>query len=272
MNAELVKQICEKLTGDELVLKKRFLESSVNGCARSVCIDDLLPENVAEEIYNCFPKKESDWRLMDTFRERKFTSKDFDKMPALLRDITFAIQAPEVIEIIERISGIVNQEADPMLYAGGLSMMRAGDFLNPHIDNSHNQQRDLYRVLNLLYYVTPEWQYENGGNLELWDDKVKLASTTTSKFNRLVLMETTKRSWHSVSPVIAPGYRCCVSNYYFSVSSPDGGDYHHVTSFSARPEQKFKRVISYLDGLLRAGVRSVIKGGVGKQDVYKVKR
>ncbi len=28
-----------------------------------------------------------------------------------------------------------------MLYAGGLSMMFEGDFLNPHIDNSHDAGR-----------------------------------------------------------------------------------------------------------------------------------
>ena len=66
----------------------------------------------------------------------------------------------------------------------------------------------------LLYYVTPGWRLENGGNLELWDCAVRRNVTLVSQFNRLVLMETTPWSWHSVSPVVADGFRCCVSNYY----------------------------------------------------------
>jgi hypothetical protein len=33
-------------------------------------------------------------------------------------------------------------ESEPSLYAGGLSMMFRDDFLNPHIDNSHDAKRD----------------------------------------------------------------------------------------------------------------------------------
>jgi hypothetical protein len=75
-------------------------------------------------------------------------------------------------------------------------------FLNPHLDNSHDARQTHYRVLNSLYYMTPDWREEYGGNLELWDRGVgQPQRTIVSKFNRLVLMETTRTSWHSVSPV-----------------------------------------------------------------------
>ena len=133
---------------------------------------------------------------------------------------------------------------DSRLYAGGITMMTRGDFLNPHIDNSHDGERKLYRMLSLLYYVTPDWKPEYGGSLELWDDAVKKAVVIPSLFNRLVIMETNRHSWHSVNPVRSDGWRCCVSNYYFSEHSPDGSDYFHVISFSARPDQTFRRWIS----------------------------
>ena len=53
-----------------------------------------------------------------------------------------------------------------MLYAGGISMMAPGHFLNPHIDNSHDKFRQRYRVLNLLSYVSPDWDQTRGCNLE----------------------------------------------------------------------------------------------------------
>ena len=88
--------------------------------------------------------------------------------------------------------------------------MGKGDFLNPHIDNSHNMQRNKYRRLNLLYYVSPEWNLKCGGNFELWDKKVKSKKTIVSSFNKLIIMETTEESWHSVNKVLVDNLRCCV--------------------------------------------------------------
>jgi hypothetical protein len=81
--------------------------------------------------------------------------------------------------------------------------------------------------------------------------------TIPSLFNRLVLMETNSASWHSVSPVRAEGPRCCVSSYYFSRQSPSGADYYHVTSFTGRPEQPFRRMIGPLDNAARALARKL---------------
>ena len=130
-------------------------------------IDELLPYEIAEKIYAGFVPTNPAWRLMDTFRERKLTSKKFDQFDPILKEITFALQDQRVISLIEGITGIENQLPDPMLYAGGLSLMRQDDFLDPHIDNPHDQFQKEYRRLNLLYYVTPDWKLENGGNLEL---------------------------------------------------------------------------------------------------------
>lgn len=40
-------------------------------------------------------------------------------------------------------------------------MMGENQFSQPHLDNSHDNKRKLWRVLNLLYYVTPNWEQEN---------------------------------------------------------------------------------------------------------------
>lgn len=69
------------------------------------------------------------------------------------------------------------------------------------------------------------------GNFELWDSDRKKPKTIVSAFNRLVVMDTNKNSWHSVSPVLVNGPRCCVFNYYFSDISHDATDYFHVASF-----------------------------------------
>ncbi|RYE56853.1 MAG: 2OG-Fe(II) oxygenase, partial [Hyphomicrobiales bacterium] len=141
------------------------------------------------------------------------------------------------------------------------------DFLNPHIDNSHDRHRARYRRLNLLFYVSPEWDPANGGNLELWDEKVRKPTMIPALFNRLVVMETNATSWHSVSPVTVASNRCCVSNYYFSESSPNGRQYYHVTSFIGRPEQVGRRVWGRVDNALRQVVASTLNISRNRQMV-----
>jgi len=236
---------------------------------RHFYIDNFLPDELANTIYEAFFKHTDDFYRRNSFRERKSTFARLAGSSPLLSDITNAFQLPEVIEEISSIVGMNALEADPSLYAGGLSMMFNNDFLNPHIDNSHDGNRARYRRLNLLFYVSPDWTLEKGGNFELWDEKVKNQQVVISKFNRLVVMETHSRSWDSVSPVTASEPRCCVSNYYFSKISPNGKDYFHVTSFSGRPDQPGKRIIGVIDNFLRNTVSKVLRTGRGKELVNK---
>ncbi|MGM9516492.1 2OG-Fe(II) oxygenase [Roseateles sp. DB2] len=265
---QLVQAILDRLEADADRAQAAFQASAGEVGVRYVAIDDLLPQEWARQVSEAFPAPQS-MRLMDSFRERKYTTKDFDRFSPLMADITFAVQDPRVVAVVERITGIQDQQPDAQLYAGGLSAMVQGHFLGPHIDNSHEASRQRYRTLNLLYYVSPDWSHEKGGNLELWDRRVRTRTTIVSRFNRLALMETTPTSWHSVSPVVANEVRRCVSNYYFSPTSPTGTPYFNVTSFSAWPHQPFKRLLASLDGHLRQGLRKLVPQGLGRKDVYE---
>ena len=152
--------------------------------------------------------------------------------------MTDAFHTPAVLEGVRTATRLDGLEAHPSLYAGGISMMEMGDFLNPHIDNSHDAPRRRHRRSNLLYYISPDWQLSDGGDFELWNTGVTTPKVIQCAFNRLVVMETTRTSWHSVQPVTADRPRCCVSNYYFSQRSPEQRDYYHVTSFLGRPDQQ----------------------------------
>lgn len=231
-------------------------------------IDDLLPIDIAQKIAAAFPQTD-EMRLLNSFRERKYTSKALDKFDPIIADITFAFQDARVIQKVAEITGIKDAVGDPHLYAGGISAMVHGHFLNPHIDNSHDGEQQNYRVLNLLYYVTPDWRPEYGGNLELWDVPVKNRIEIRSLFNRLVLMATNDKSWHSVNEVKAKDPRCCISNYYFSPHSPNGYETTHVTYFMARPEQKLRRFVTRLDSDMRTFLRRLKKDGFAKKDVYE---
>jgi Rps23 Pro-64 3,4-dihydroxylase Tpa1-like proline 4-hydroxylase len=261
--------IADRLNRDAEVLSTNF-HSREDVHTGYFVVDDLLPEEIAREVYEAFPHHNR-FRRLESFRERKSTSKDVDSLPAILSEVTFAFQDRTVIDAIERITGIRNQLPDPHLYAGGLSIMVKGDFLNPHIDNSHDKDRLHYRTLNLLYYVSPDWDQGCGGNFELWDPRVRRNVEIVSRFNRLLVMETNTTSWHSVNRVLVDRPRCCVSNYYFSPDPPEGYEHFHITAFNARPEQPFRRLLARADSAARMAVRRIVKLGVGKKDVRAVR-
>ena len=267
MKEELIKLILERLEKEADAIKADFHADKGIG-TRFTAIDNFFPEDIARKIYEAFPPTDK-MRLLDTFREKKFTSKNFDEFDPLMKDATFAFQDERVVRKVAELTGIEDPQGDPHLYAGGLSAMTHGHFLNPHIDNSHDYEQKHYRVLNLLYYVTPDWKAENGGNLELWDEEVTQAIEIPSLFNRLVLMATNDKSYHSVNEVKADGARCCVSNYYFSPHSPNGYETAHVTYFQARPEQKVRRLFTKVDSDIRTALRKVVKKGFAKKDIYE---
>ena len=266
MREQLVNLILYRLDSESEAIKAAF-GSDQRVTASYAAIDGLLPDDIAKRIADAFPPNE-EMRLLDSFRERKYTSKSLDKFDPIIADITFAFQDERIIKKVAELTGIRDAVGDPHLYAGGISAMAPGHFLNPHIDNSHDGQQQNYRVLNLLYYITPDWQPTNGGNLELWDEKVTRPVEIPSLYNRLVLMGTGDKTWHSVNAVRTEGTRHCISNYYFSPHSPNGYETFHVTYFMARPEQKVRRIVTKLDSEIRTLARKFKKDGFAKKDVF----
>jgi len=258
MKNQLTDLIVQRLNESKEVLKKQFfLEHSIK-VARHFALDNLLPTEIAEKIYVNFPKP-SQMRLLHSYGELKLKYSYVKHASSLLQDLHFAIQDPKIIAMIEEITGIKNQVPDRSRLAGGISTLLKGHYINPHLDNSHDVDRKLYRTVNLLYYVSPNWKLENGGNYELWDESVKSCIIVPSFFNRLVVMETNRTSWHAVNPVVCDSPRCCIFNYFFSEKSPEGEEYFHSSSslfsnplIKPRPEQKIRRTIARVkDSLLR---------------------
>jgi len=249
-------------------LKKRYDASK--GAIGYFFIDDVLPQDIALEIYSAFPAQDK-MVLKKSLREDKYVAAQMNLYNPLLEEIIYAFQDKKIVALISEICGLTDILPDENLYAGGISAMGYKQFLNPHLDNSHDKDRQAWRVLNLLYYVTPHWEEQYGGNLELWPNGLKQDQITIhSKFNRLVVMATHNSSLHSVSPVVYDGFRCCVSNYYFSKTPLQQSDTFHVTSFRGRPENKFTDIMLRADAFLRMSIRKIFKKGIVENPhVYK---
>lgn len=243
-----------------------------SGAINHCFIDDLLPEELALQIRRAYPTSAS-MKVKKSLRELKYVAAQMDQYDSILEEVLYAFQDRRVVDLVTEITGLRALEPDHLLYAGGISMMAKGHFLNPHIDNSHDKERKRYRVLNLLYYVSPGWELARGGNLEVWPNGIKAAQTTIeSRFNRLAIMITNTQSWHSVSQVKSDEQRCCVSNYYFSTEPAGAKDYFHVTSFRGRPEEKVRDLVLRGDIALRMGIRKIFPDGIVKNKHFYNKK
>ena len=270
LRGEIASEIAFKLKKNKETLRQKFNEHTKG--VRYFCTDNLLPIDWCNQINNAFPKT-SEMSLKKSIREDKYIGVQMDKYKAIIADVIYAFQDNQVVQVIKEICSLEECSADASLYAGGISSMSKKQFLKPHLDNSHDKDRDKWRVLNLLYYTTPDWKKEFGGNLEVWPDGLKgNPITIVSKFNRLVVMGTDKDSWHSVSPITVDKRRNCVSNYYFSNTPLNKEDSFHVTLFRGWPKQKLQNAVLRLDGFVRMLIRKVFPKGVVKNPhVYNKK-
>ena len=241
MQADVLTQcITQQLQRHATELKQQFEQQRPLSVARHFILDDFLPSEIAQSVHESFPQLKQMTRLSN-YNKTNIKYIKLERSSQLIQNLTQAMQNEAVIRCIEAITGIPNQQRDPMPHAGGVTTIPQGGFIQPHLDNSHDVGKTLYRTLNLLYYVSPNWALENGGHLELWNEDVDFAVEIPCLFNRLVVMETTPRSWHSVNRVKSRAARCCVFNYYFSAQSPEPHEFSHATAFYPRPEQTLHR-------------------------------
>ena len=65
----------------------------------------------------------------------------------------------------------------------------------------HPTHADWLREFNILLYLNPGWEPSWGGELMLTESPDKPGITIEPLFNRLVIMESTDRSFHGYRPV-----------------------------------------------------------------------
>jgi Rps23 Pro-64 3,4-dihydroxylase Tpa1-like proline 4-hydroxylase len=243
-------------------------EFATAGRIGSTTVDDLLPAETARAIFEAFPRAER-MVLKRSIKEHKHVAAQMDAYDPILEEAVYAFQDSRVVDLVSQITGLRAMEPDADLYAGGISLMTKGGYLRPHLDNSHDGSQGRYRVLNLLYYVTPEWQADWGGSLQLWDRGPQTEPRTIpSLFNRLILMVTNRTSWHSVNTITHEGSRCCVSNYYFSKLPPEEHEYFHATSFRGE-RAGVTDLVMRADNALRTTVLKVLPGAYKNPHVFK---
>ncbi|MEE9141609.1 MAG: 2OG-Fe(II) oxygenase, partial [Gammaproteobacteria bacterium] len=140
-------------------------------------IDNFLNEEFAREIAKSYPTFEEADRLGLQFRtvneQQKIQVTDASNFAEPVARLNRALQSTLWLETISTIMSIPDLVADPDLSGGGMHLTGPGGRLDVHVDFNVYTKRGLYRRLNLLIYLNPEWKSEWGGTIELWDADVR---------------------------------------------------------------------------------------------------
>jgi|APGre2960657404_1045060.scaffolds.fasta_scaffold101538_1 Rps23 Pro-64 3,4-dihydroxylase Tpa1-like proline 4-hydroxylase len=219
-----------------------------------VVIPNFFKSNVAEEIYNSFPKiegcdkklwKNQGWHIYDNPIEGKLTIDDYKIMNnygEILSNMWETLESSDFIETISNITGIENLEKDPYRHGAGLHCHPPDGKLEMHLDYSIHPITGKERRLNLLIYMNKEWCNEWGGNLELWEgnnDRMTNGPihSISPKYNHAILFRTSDVSWHGMpEPIKCPigNSRKSIAIYYVSENRKDANK-RNKASFQARP-------------------------------------
>jgi Rps23 Pro-64 3,4-dihydroxylase Tpa1-like proline 4-hydroxylase len=220
-----------------------------------VVIDNFFMPEVAEKLVDEFIDFNAPHiNEYNSGLEIKKSLNHWDKFPPTTYRAFSLFGRSEFIDKMRIMSGIEDLWFDFGLNGGGWHMHSRGGNNNVHLDYNLHPKLGLQRKLNIIIYMTPGWQSEWGGGLELWShdeetnnpkEKVK---TVDNLFNRAIIFDTTQNSWHGLPNAIE-----CPEDVirrslaaYFVQPAPAITEQRGRALFAARDDQKDNKEIENL--------------------------
>jgi 2OG-Fe(II) oxygenase superfamily len=210
-------------------------------------IDDFLYEDLAKKLSSEFPAYDSqDWLFYNNPIEHKKTINDWYKFPAETYTAFSTFISKDFVDHLSELTGEKTLYPDPGLHGGGWHIHGNDGKLNVHMDYSIHPKLKLLRKYNLIIYLSENWDNNWGGNLEFWshdpitNQPKEKRVVVENKFNRAVLFDASKNSWHGFYDRIkcpSDQYRKSLAIYYLC-EVPDGASDRPRALFSAGPDQK----------------------------------
>lgn len=189
---------------------------------------------------------------------------DIARLPDAVKRVIREASEPAFLRWLEALTGERCLVPDPYLEGGGIHQIHAGGFLKVHADFNWNRRLGLYRRLNVLIYLNPDWQPAWGGALELWKtDMSACAASVLPEAGTMVVFTTDDKSFHGHPHELQcpPGvHRDSIALYYYSSVKPATNHAVKRNSTDYRPIEgdTFKSPGESLSRRLKRKVRRVL--------------
>jgi hypothetical protein len=212
---------------------------------RHVVIDDFLPAQGVRLLSDRFPAPDHpvwlDWKTRSPSQYGKQGPGNSDRFELLDPRFLQGLQQFNswiFLRYLENLTSIEGLLPDPYFTGGGMHQILHGGILDIHTDFNYYDKLKIFRRLNVLLYLTLDWQEAYGGSLELWDNAPSAGGrcfhSIPPVFNRLVVFETDKTSFHGhPREWAAPEglYRRSIALYYYTAQKAPDKVYDGITDF-----------------------------------------
>jgi hypothetical protein len=171
-------------------------------------IPDFFAPDLAQRLIDEFPSFEDRYAIGETGDVgRKAARRQVRDISKAYREVDEFIQTPEFLDFMSATTGIPDLLYDSEYYGGGTHENVEGASMYTHVDFNYHP-RGWHRRLNLIVYLSPDWDDAWGGSLTLhsnpWKPSDDYSKPVPAQFNLGVIFETTERSWHGFSRIRLP--------------------------------------------------------------------
>jgi hypothetical protein len=224
----------------------------------NVVIDNFLNESYAEELYRLFPKDRNDWHYYENPIEVKYAFDNINNLDSNIKDYFYYLSSEQITKKISEITNIPDLQYDEYLHGAGLHSHPRHGRLNVHLDYEKHPFSGKERRINIIYFLTKNWNSElwNGLN-ELWDKEVSICVKKTDIiFNRAIIFKTNDISWHGLpEKILCPEnvFRNSIAYYYVSLlnSQKNEDEYRKKAKFVKRPQDSYNKNMEELYNIRR---------------------
>jgi Rps23 Pro-64 3,4-dihydroxylase Tpa1-like proline 4-hydroxylase len=241
-------------------LSNQFINAKPYG---NIIIPNFLNNEYAELLYSQFKNENLEnnkiWHKYCNPIEVKYANDNIETFEKDIKNLFYILSTKEITKIFSKISNIPNLEYDPYLHGAGLHVHPKNGRLNMHLDYEKHPTTGKERRLNLILYLSKNWDPSWNGETQLWDEKMENCIVKSPViFNTAIIFKTNEISWHGLPEKInCPEniYRKSFAYYYVSDLSSqensdkfgnDGTGYRTKATFLKRPQDPYNEKIEKL--------------------------
>ncbi|MFW2830008.1 2OG-Fe(II) oxygenase [Sphingomonas sp. ID0503] len=204
-----------------------------------IVMEDFLDVDVLRRVVQEYPSREGR-HYFDRPQERfKYQFNPHTVESGIVRNLLAELNGEPFLKFLSAMTGIDGLISDPYYAGGGLHETLSGGHLSVHADFNVHGDMQLERRLNLLVYLNEDWDEGFGGNLELWDKKMRKAAVEVAPvMARAVVFNTSLDSYHGQpNPLTCPSDRSrrSIATYYYTALPIETNLPQRTTTFQTRP-------------------------------------
>lgn len=188
-------------------------------------VEDFFQQDVLKQLQSELVDEAVNFRKFfgDGMQTNKTISTG-DDVPPMISLIAAKFASPEMLRYLEKLTGLKRLIPDPYYNTayGYYHIVGTGGILASHVDHSRHSSLKVPHVLNLVVYLSPDWDEKDGGSLYLYDASgKKIEQQFVCKANRAVIFACTPTAFHGVAPISKEARRRRHSLYfaYYSVDA-----------------------------------------------------